>query len=120
MKILELLEDARMGQEMAYDVENLLKQAGWTQSMEDVPKGATYTTRRGQNGGMVFMVSVVNSRDGREEQGQLSGKVLNNIINPPYREARQSGVSFTQPVGMPNTGWENEKVHGSVIQFQVG
>lgn len=122
MNIKELIEDMRGGnwQQIAREVEGALRQAGWSESMEQTPTGTTYVTRNSQTGGIVFMVSVVNSNNGRDEHGQLSGKILNQVITPFYNKARSQGIIFTQPVGMANSGWNSDRANGSIIQFQIG
>ncbi len=117
--LIRLTEEAKDASQFAKRVIANLKAAGWDPTYEDKPMGGTFTTKN-KNGKTEFRVSVVNIRDGREEQGMRSSKMFNQAINEPYRAARETGITFTQPVGMPNTHWESEQYSGTVMQFFIG
>ena len=101
-------------------IKSALQQAGWTESMQEMPVGATFVTRRAPNGGTEFRVAVVNSMGGSNNGGQVSSKLFNDVITPFYRNARAQNVEFTQPVGMANSGFQNDRHQGTVMQFFIG
>lgn len=116
MKLQELYEDAGLVDQ----VRQSLIRAGWSESMEDVPKGATFTTTRAGGGATQYNVSVVDSRRGTNEPGLASSQVLTRLLDPMFRQAREVGTTFTQPVGVNGTEWENDRVMGRVMRFVVG
>ena len=119
MKLETILED--MDAQVSQQLKRALTNAGWKETYDENPKGATFMTRYQKNGTTEFRVPVINNRNGGiEEPGQISSALFNSVIDPYYRQARAAGISFTQPVGMPGLGFENERFSGVVMQFFVG
>lgn len=118
MKLQEL-QELHESVGLVDQVRQSLIRAGWTESVDNVPKGATFTISRAENGTQ-FNVSVIDSRQGVDEPGQASSRVLTRLLDPMFRQARQTGATFTQPVGASGTGWENDRLAGRVMQFVVG
>ena len=119
MKLQSLFEFETKGGFVG-QIKSALQNAGWTESMQEMPVGASFVTRRGPNGGTEFRVAVVNSMGGTSDGGQVSSKLFNEVITPFYRQARSQNVEFTQPVGMPNSGFQTDRHHGTVMQFFIG
>jgi hypothetical protein len=121
MKLKTIFEDmTQQRTDVAEMVARALQQAGWSEGVNERPVGATFYRGRGQNGATEFRVPVVNSIQGNGEQGQVTSAHFNQTIDQLYRQARQTGTQFTQPVGMQGTAFENDRARGTTMQFFVG
>lgn len=119
MKLAQIKEFVGTAQQFVDQVRKNLTTAGWSEGQDQRVQGSSFYVGRTQDGGTEFRVPVVNSRQGGAQPGQIDLRAFNAAIDGPYRAARSAGVAFSQPVGMSGSGWENDQVSGSVMQFTI-
>lgn len=72
-----------------------------------------------QSGSAVFTLDVVSIRGAQFERGINTPQRLNHVIDGLYRQFRAHGLTFTQPIGIPGSTREGDRIDTGRMSFTI-